>query len=126
MLGLTAAIFFDQLVLIAGQAEDRLQARPDENHRHLRGLGRGDGVSWSAVALLGRVPVQADLHGRVGSVGRGLDLDVVRSGGELDGAAHVVEAVGGGNDVVLVGLQDVAVHAALECACGRESLAVER
>ena len=77
-------------------------------------------------ALLGGVPVEADLHGRARSVGAGGDFDRVRAGGEFDGAANVVEAVGGGDGVVLVGLQDVAVHAALECAGGGEALAVER
>ncbi len=45
---------------------------------------------------------------------------------QLHGAANVVEAVGCGNDVVLVGLQNVAVHAALKGAGAGETLAVER
>src|SRR5579859_4676532 len=77
-------------------------------------------------ALLGRVPVQAHLHRRIGTVGRGLDFDLVRPGGKIDGAAHVVKRIGGGNDVVLVGLQDVAVHTALEGTGGGEFLSVEQ
>ena len=49
----------------------------------------------------------------------------MRAGGEFDGAANVVEAVGGGNGVVLVCLQDVAVDAALEYAGCGEAFAVE-
>ncbi len=78
------------------------------------------------LALLGRVPVQAHLHGSVRSVRAGADFDGVRAGGEFDGAANVVQTVGGGNGVVLVGLQNVAVHAALECAGCGEAFAVER
>ena len=47
------------------------------------------------------------------------------AGGELHGAADVIEAVGGGDGVVLVGLEDVAVDAALECAGSGEALAIE-
>src|ERR1700679_2750116 len=39
--------------------------------------------------------------------------------------AHIVQAVGGGNDVVLVGLQDVAMHIALEGAGDADALAVD-
>ena len=76
-------------------------------------------------ALLGRIPVEPHLNRGVRAVGAGLDLDLVRPGCQLDGAAHIVEIIGGGNDVVLVGLQDVAMHSALAYTrCGK-ALAVD-
>src|SRR5690242_15981624 len=49
----------------------------------------------------------------------------MRTSGELHGATHVIETVDGGNSVVLVGLKDVSVDAALECAGSCEAFAVE-
>ena len=124
--GIDGGNFFDQFVLIAGQAEDRLQARPHKDHRNLgaswprRWPPRGRPARCSGVYQLRRT-----WTGALELSGLGLDFDVVRAGGQLDRAAHIVEAVGGGNDVVLVGLQNVAVHAALECAGGCQPLAVE-
>jgi hypothetical protein len=56
---------------------------------------------------------------------RSCDFNGVRAGGELDSAAHVINAVSGGNGVVLVGLEDVSVDAALECAGLGEGFAVK-
>ena len=62
--GIDGGDFFDEFVLIAGETEDGLKARPDEYDRDL-GLLRGcDGLLVVGLALLGRVPVEADLHGR--------------------------------------------------------------
>ena len=69
--------------------------------------------SWSALRCSGVYQFRRTCTGEL-EVSGGLDLDVMRTGGEFDGAAHVIEAVGGGHHVILVGLQDVAVDAALE------------
>src|ERR1035438_4322770 len=65
-------------------------------------------------ALLRRIPVQPDLHGRVGCVGPCPDLDGVRAGGQFYCNAYIVEAVRRGNDVVLVCSQNIAVYIALK------------
>jgi hypothetical protein len=64
--------FLHQLVLIAGQAEDRRQARPHKDHRHLGALRGGDGGLVVGLALFGGIPVEPHLDGRVGAVRAGL------------------------------------------------------
>src|SRR5450631_591706 len=50
----------------------------------------------------------------------------MRSVSELNGATHIIETVSGRNCVVLIGLQNVAVHAALERSRAGEAFAVKR
>src|ERR1035437_7837308 len=123
--GVNRGHLFDELVLLAGKAEDRAEASPHEYYRYLGALRGGDGGFVVGLALLGRVPVEAHLHGRIGAVGAGLDLNLVWTGGQMDYAAHVIESVGGGNHVVLVSLQNVAMHASLLDAGSDQPLAVE-
>ena len=55
--GIDGGNFFDELVLIAGKAEDGLEPRPEKDDGDLGVLGGGDGVFVVGLALLGRVPV---------------------------------------------------------------------
>ena len=123
--GIDGGDLFDELVLLAGKTEDGLETRPEKDDGDLGVFGGGDGLLVVGLALLGRVPVQPHLHRRVGRVGAGLDLDGVRAGGEFNRSANVVETVSGGNGVVLVGLQNVAMHTALVDAGSGEAFAVE-
>jgi len=85
----------------------------------------GDSGFVVSLPLLGRVPVQAHLNGRRGTVGCDGDLDGVRSGRQVDFATHVVDAIGRRHDVVLIGLQDISVHRALRCAGACQALVID-
>ena len=124
--GIDGGDFFDEFVLIAGKAKDRLEARPEKDYGNFCVLCGGDRVIVICLALLRGVPAEADLNRGIGRVGAGVDFDGVGAGGEFDGTANIIEAVGGGDGVVLIGLEDVAVNTALECASGGEAFAVER
>ena len=78
------------------------------------------------LALLGGIPVEPHLNRRVRAVGAGFDFDLVRPGCQFNSAAHIVESVGGGNGVVLICLQNVAVNCALEYTGAGQMLAVNR
>ena len=124
--GIDGGNFFYELVLIAGQAENGTQAGPDKHDSGFCRLGGGDGGFVVCFALFRGVPVEPNLNGSGGGVRTGADFDCVRASSKVDSATHIIEAVGGGNYVVLVGLQDVSMDAALECASGAQALAVKR
>ena len=116
---------FDQPVLITRQGECRCAPRPHEHNCGLGRFGRGDRVRMILLALLRRVPVESDLSRRMGRVRTDLDLDGVCASGQRHRTAHVVQSVGGGHDIVLIGLQDVAMHIALIGPRDRHAPAVD-
>src|SRR5579859_729647 len=121
--------FLDQLVLVvsgvAGQGEVGLAPAPGEDHCRLGGFGGGDGCVVVGLALLRRNPGQAHLCRIVGGIAGDGDADFVRTGGEVDGDAYVVESVGRWYQAVFAAEHGVAVDPAAHAVCSGGPLAID-
>ena len=116
----------DQLCLVAGNEESGKPPRPHEDDGGL-GVARGrDGGGAVGGALLRRVPGKTNLHRRVRRIGAHFRRGSreARRRGRWRGAT-LSRPSRGGNHIVLVGLEDVAMDIALESAGDAHALAVD-
>ena len=102
-----------------------MAAGPGEDDGGLRSFGGGDCGVVVGLPLIGGHPGEADLLGFVGGVALDGDGDGVGAGGEVDGCAQIVEAVGGGHQAVLAAEDGVSVDTAAHSVCAGDALAVD-
>ena len=132
--GVDGGDVFDQLVLIvsgtareaiAGESEVLAATRPDKDDSCFGGLGSGYGFVVILLALLGGNPGEANLCGAVGGVVGDGDFDLVWAGGEVEGDANVVEAVGRGHETVFAAEDGVAVNCTAHAVGTGDALAID-